>query len=69
MNWWHDPLQSLFISTFVFGAGAIGGVARRPSVNSVGFWMVGVQVCFAVGLLIGQLLAYRVYSKQIIAAD
>ena len=69
LNWWHDPLQPLFISTCVFGAGAIGGAARRPSVNSVGFWMVGVQVCFAVGLLIGQLLAYRRYSEQIIAAD
>jgi hypothetical protein len=69
LNWWHDPLQSLFISTSVFGAGAIGGAARRPSVNSVGFWMVGVQICFAVGLLIGQLLAYRIYSEQIIAAD
>jgi hypothetical protein len=69
LNWWHDPLQSLFISTCVFGAGAIGGAARRPSVNSVGFWMVGVHICFAVGLLIGQLLAYRIYSEQVIAAE
>jgi hypothetical protein len=50
-------IKAAFISTCVFGAGAIGGAARRPSVNSVRFWMVGVQVCFAIGLLIGQLLA------------
>ncbi|HEY2547662.1 MAG TPA: hypothetical protein VGI46_16440 [Candidatus Acidoferrum sp.] len=69
LNWWHDPLESLFISTCVFAAGAIGGAARRPLVDSVGFWMVGVQVCFAAGLSIGQLLIYRMYRKQIIPAD
>ena len=67
LNWRHDPLQSLFIATCVFGAGSIGGAAHRPSINSSEFWMVGVQLCFAVGLLIGQVLIYRTYGNRITA--
>ena len=68
LNWWHDPLQSLFISTCVMAAMAIGSVARRPTIGSVGFWTVAVYTCFAFGLLIGQILVYRIYRKNIIAA-
>lgn len=65
VNWWGDPLQSLFISTCIMAATAIGGALRRPTVGSVAFWMFGVYVCFAIGLLVGQVLVYRVYREQI----
>jgi hypothetical protein len=29
LNWRHDPLQSLFIATCVFGAGSVGRGERR----------------------------------------
>lgn len=69
LNWWGDPLQSLFISTCVMAATAIGSAVRRPTIGSVGFWMFAVYSCFALGLIIGQILVYRIYRKNIIAAD
>jgi hypothetical protein len=66
-NWWHDPLQSLFISTCVAVSMAIGGALRRPTIGSVGFWMVAMYSCLAVGLVTGQVLVYSFYRKQIIA--
>jgi hypothetical protein len=67
LNWWHDPLQSLFISTCVAVSMAIGSALRRPTIGSVGFWMVAMYSCLAVGLVTGQVLVYRFYRKQIIA--
>jgi len=37
LNWWHDPLQSLFISTCIMASTTLGGVLRHPAVGSVGF--------------------------------
>ncbi len=65
LNWWHDPLQSLFVATCVMAAMAIGSALRRPSIGSVGFWTFGVYFCFAIGLLIGQFLIYQIYKKRI----
>jgi tellurite resistance protein TehA-like permease len=65
LNWWGDPLQSLFVSTCIMAATAIGSALRRPTVGSVAFWTFGVFVCFAIGLLVGQVLVYRVYREQI----
>jgi hypothetical protein len=66
LNWWHDPLQSLFISTCVMAATAIGAALRRPVIGSVGFWTFGGYCSFAIGLLVGQLLVYRIYRGRII---
>ena len=67
-NWWHDPLQSLFISTCSAISSAIGSALRHPSLGSVGFWMVAFYSCIALGLLVGQILVYRIYRENIIAA-
>jgi hypothetical protein len=67
LNWWHDPLQSLFISTCVAVSMAIGSALRRPAIGSVGCWMVAMYSCLALGLVTGQVVAYRLYRKQIIA--
>ena len=42
LNWWHDPLQSLFISTCVMVSTAIGSALRRPTIGSIGFWTLAV---------------------------
>lgn len=65
-NWWGDPLQSLYISTCIMACMTLGGMVRRPAIGSVGFWTVGVYACFAVGLVVGQILIYRIYRDQII---
>jgi|SRR6266481_889805 len=68
LNWWHDPLQSLFITTCMAVSTAIGSALRRPTIGSVGFWTLAVYACFALGLLVGQILVYRIYRENIIAA-
>jgi len=68
LNWWHDPLQSLFISTRVAVSSAIGSALRLPTIGSVGFWMVAAYTSLAIGLLVGQILVYRIYRENIIAA-
>ncbi|MGB2636614.1 MAG: hypothetical protein WAM58_21980 [Candidatus Acidiferrum sp.] len=68
MSWWFDPLQSLFVFTCVMAATAIGSALRHPALGSVGFWTVGVYCSFVIGLLLGQILAYRIYREHITAA-
>ena len=65
LNWWRDPLQSLFISTCIMVAMAIGSAVQHPAFGSVGFWTLGVYCCFAVGLLVGQFFVYRIYRNRI----
>ena len=67
LNWWYDPLQSLFISTCNVAAMAIGSLLRRPT-GSVALWMVASYFCFTFGLIIGQVLVYRVYRERVVAA-
>jgi len=65
INWWRDPLQGLFISTNTVSAMAIGSAFRQPTFGSVGFWTLGMYVCFAIGLIVGQILVYRIYRQRI----
>jgi len=65
-NWWFDPLQSLFITSCVMAAMAIGSAVRHPALGTVAFWTFGVYSCSAVGLFIGQILVYRIYRTNII---
>lgn len=67
LNWWHDPLQALFISTCAMVFMTIGGALRRPALASVGFWMIATYACFALGLFVGQILVYRIYRENITA--
>jgi hypothetical protein len=45
----------------------LGGVLGHPAVGSVGFWMIGAYTCTALGLVIGQVLIYRIYRDKIVA--
>jgi hypothetical protein len=64
-NWWGDPLQSLFVGTCVMGATALGSAVQHPAFGSVGFWTLGVYCSFTIGLLVGQVLVYRIYREHI----
>lgn len=68
LDWWHDPLQSLFMSAFVSAAMAVGAALREPTVGSTGFWMVGMYASVAAGLSTGQILAHRIYRDRIVPA-
>jgi hypothetical protein len=65
VNWWPDPLQSLFFSMCFMATMAIGAALRRPAIDSVGFRMVGIYGSTAIGLVVGQLLVYRIYRRHI----
>lgn len=65
IRWWRDPLQALFISTWIMASMAIGSALRQPTFGSVAFWTLGVYACFAVGLSVGQVLVYRIYRQEI----
>lgn len=39
IDWWHDPLQCLFLSCSFAGAMALGAVFRLPGTSQTGFWM------------------------------
>jgi hypothetical protein len=65
LKWSRDPLQSLFISTCLMAATAIGGAVKHPALGSVGFWTLGVYCSFAIGLIVGQILVYRIFRQRI----
>jgi hypothetical protein len=67
LNWWFDPLQSLFISTCSGAAMAVGSLLHRPN-GSIACWMAATYFCFTFGLVIGQVLVYRVYRGRVVAA-
>jgi hypothetical protein len=64
IDWWHDPLQCLFLSCCFTGAMAVGAAFRLPGTSPTGFWMFSFFVCLFFGLLIGQLLIYSVYRDR-----
>jgi hypothetical protein len=65
LRWWRDPLQALFVLTCIMTATATGSSVRQPTFGSVGFWTLGMYACLAVGLLVGQILVYRIYRQRI----
>ena len=67
LNWWFDPLQSLFITTCNMAAMGVGSLLRQAT-GSVAFWMVATYFCAFLGLVIGQVLVYRVYRDRVVAA-
>jgi hypothetical protein len=68
-RWNHHRLArpSLRRNPCVMVSTAIGSALRRPTIGSVGFWTLAVYACFALGLLVGQILVYRIYRENIIA--
>jgi len=65
MDWWHDPLQCLFLTCCVMGAMAVGAAFRLPGTSQSGFWMFMFFLSIFAGLLIGQFAVYGVYRERI----
>ena len=65
IDWWHEPLQCLFLSCCFAGAMAVGAAFRLPGTSRTGFWMFMFFVCLFLGLLIGQLGVYSVHRDRI----
>jgi len=65
INWWYDPLQSLFVSTCIMSAMAVGSTFRLPGSGSIGFWTFALYCCLTVGLTVGQLIVYKIFHARI----
>jgi len=66
IDWWHDPLQCLFLTCLFMGAAAIGAALRLPASSATGFWLFMSFVCAFLGLFTGQLIAYAIYREHIV---
>lgn len=64
-NWWTDPLQALFVVTWCSLGCVIGSLFRVGGSGAIGIWTVVVFSSVFIGLLIGQVLAYRLYRNRI----
>ena len=64
-NWWRDPLQCLFVSTYSAGAMALGAGLHLRGTSSTGFWMFMFFVALFSGFVIGQLITYALYRTRI----
>ena len=67
-NWWFDPLQSLFMSTWAMAAVTLGSALRLPAVGFSGFWMSASLCCITIGLLVGQFFVYKIFRSRIVDA-
>jgi hypothetical protein len=65
VDWWHDPLQCLFLSCGFAAAMALGAAFRLPGTSITGFWTFMFFLCLFLGLLIGQLGVYLVHRERI----
>jgi hypothetical protein len=65
IDWWHDPLQCLFLTSCCAGAMMVGAALRLPGTSQTGFWMFMFFASMFLGFLIGQVVAYVVYREHI----
>src|ERR1051325_94605 len=65
IDWWHDPLQCLFLSCCFAGAMGVGAAFRLPGTSRTAFWMFMFFACLFFGLLIGQFGVYSVHRSRI----
>jgi uncharacterized membrane protein YeaQ/YmgE (transglycosylase-associated protein family) len=65
IDWWHDPLQCLFLSCAFAGGMAVGAALRLSGTSTTGFWEFMFFLCLFLGFLIGQLGVYFVHRERI----
>jgi protein-S-isoprenylcysteine O-methyltransferase Ste14 len=64
-NWADDPLQSLYITTWICCSWTIGCGLHLWAIGSRGLLTVAMFFSLLIGLLLGQLLIYKIYSRRI----
>jgi hypothetical protein len=68
LDWWHDPLQCLFLSS-CFAAGlAIGAAFHLKGTTQTGFWTFMTFCSIFGGLAIGQTFVYAAYRSRLAEA-
>jgi hypothetical protein len=65
INWWGDPLQCLFLSTWFIGAGTLGAALHLLHTSRAGFWNFMTCLCILIGLILGQVIAYAIFHRRI----
>lgn len=60
-----DPLQFLFIGTFILLTSAIGSTLRLAGSGTIGFWTVVSQWSLLASWLLGELAGYVIYKERI----
>src|SRR3569833_1570265 len=65
LNWWHDPLQSLYFMTAGSGVLVDGSGLRLFGTSSAGVWTFLSYLSTLCGLLIGQYFVYRLHRERI----
>ena len=64
-NWCYDPLQSLYITTWIMFAMATGGSLHLLSIGRNGFLTVSLYFSAALGFFLGQSYIYKRYHARI----
>lgn len=67
--WWSDPLQAVFVSTFVCFGLLAGSILSLFVASRAAIWMVPVFGSMLLGLIAGQVIAYQLYAKWLIASE
>lgn len=66
LDWWHDPLQCLFLSSCSAASVVIGAVFHLNCTTATGFWMFTSFVSILAGLLIGQIFVYVAFRSRVV---
>ena len=66
LNWWYDPLQSLFMTTCIVTGWAVGSAFSLFYVGTNGLINLALFSSGAAGFHLGQLSIYKVYRRRII---
>jgi len=64
LNWWGDPLQTLFISTLSALGLVVGSLFRFGTSGIIEVQLAATYVSILVGLVIGQMIVYAVYRSR-----
>lgn len=62
---WGDPLQFIFTSELAAFGATLGGLLGLPASNPHNLWGLGVDASLLIGLVIGHVLVYRVFRRNI----
>ena len=66
ISWWGDPLQCLMETTLFAGGTFLGNAIRLKNASDIGFWTCMVNLAVFLGLIIGQLIVYKLHRGRII---
>jgi len=66
LRWWTDPLQPLRFCVYASILTCAGAAVAFPNTDSIGKLTLYWYIAIAVGLVLGERLAYMVFQKRIV---